>query len=388
MKIFIAALLALIMCAALVACDSGNTPDLADTTPADNVADTTPVETEETKVFYNDDGSISHEEVYYPDGTLKKKVTYDGIRAETYYAEDGVPTKEIMYYVECSTVCEYNAEGYWGKVTQYDSSNSAIQYYEMEYNEYGALSVYKIYNSWGTLVREAHLNTEGITEAHKHSVSLSPVGGISIIDPAVDFVQSGENWTQKYNYGKIISDYFWDGKGQLTEQVSRVTDASGEVIIKSIRYRNGEYSYEEWYNKDLVRIKYIAVDNSGQKTTREFDTNGKEIGRKSEDAQGNLIEEYEYKRDENGDIFKEIKYNSDYTITYYIDFTYENGKKVKEEKYEKGEYLSAVSTYEYDETGGYKKITNEYYTSGNLSREINETYDASGNQLTSRVSVY
>ena len=251
----IIALLLTVMCVSFVSCGGCNqTSDTLETTGA---------KTEETKIFYNEDGSISREEFYYANGVLKQETDYHATsKNEYYYAENGNATKEITYYKGYYTVFEFNSAGYWGKVTQYDSNDNVIKYYEIEYNKYGALKSYRVYNGDRNLIHDAKFAADTMTEPYKFSVSLNPNEGVSIMDPAVDFVQNGKS------------------------------------------------------------------------------------------------------------------------ILYYIDCEYENGKIVKEERYEKGQYLSLVATYEYYESG-YKMTALEYDANGNLTEKTELTYDANGNLITS-----
>ena len=132
-----------------------------------------------------------------------------------------------------------------------------MKYYEMEYNKYGALKTYRVYNGDRNLIHEAKFDSDTVTEPYKFSVSLNPSEGVSIIDPSRDVEQNG-------NF-----------------------------------------------------------------------------------------------------------------ISYYIDCEYANGKIVKEERYEKGKYLSLVATYEYYESG-YKMTSLEYDANGNLTGKSEITYDANG----------
>lgn len=151
--------------------------------------------------------------------------------------------------------------------------------------------------------------------------------------------------------------------------------------------KDGNSCVEEYDSEDrLLKITYYNEDSSVRTTfTYSYDEKGNKIAtvmekadgtrnyeKKSFDAEGNLIGEYEGDSEENlvlkreleyasGLLMKETLYNNDGTLDHVYDYEYENGVQIRKTYTLPSGYLYRSWDYEYDDAGRRTRSTDSMH---------------------------
>ena len=258
-------------------------------------------------------------------------------------------------------VCEYDANGNVIKETYYNEDGTVNCTYEYKYDEAGRVLEQKSYNASGVLV--ATLTN---------------------------------NWGED---GKLDSDkvVYKDGSFGITEY-----DDSGASIGFTQYYTDGSYTEYEKVDRDgeMAYLGVKTVNPDGSYTTSEWNDLGAISKQSSYDAQGNLIEYYEYKYNAEGNLIEHIWYDGDgslilrgvnvldengeldYGIYYKPDGSYYFSQSTSNSNSWK--YFDADGNFEYWEEEFYDENRNyisrvEYDENGNVIKEYLPTITEEGN---------
>ena len=245
----------------------------------------------------------------------------DAPNEDTVKEDKWVCTKEIYYNddgsVECYYINEYDDEGKFIRVEEYDGDDNLIYTGESTYDENGNEILYEGYDVDGQLIDKTEYEYDNDNNLIKQTNYLDKdtLGDIYTFEydengNMIHFVNSsadGELYMEtmdEYNAdGKIIKSYQhvegyvswtyeYEYNGELLEKVNRF-DHNG--ILDGIYV----YTYKD-QNPDLVETtKYYDPDNSLITTIeRGYDEHGNEISYTLTDSTGTIMQmmEYEYTR--------------------------------------------------------------------------------------------
>ena len=246
-----------------------------------NAPETSEPETEwlcTKEIYYNSDGKISSYDVieYDENGNFVKVEEYDADNKLVYIGESTYDDKgnEVLY-VET----EYESEGEFRYKTEYeyDEKNQLIR--ETSYFEDGTVAEYYTY--------EYDSNGNRI-----HAVNTAPDGEL-YLETVTEYDDKGrvtKHYTKVEGYGDWVQVYEYNG--DFIEKVCTYSD--GETVD-----RTDVYAYKD-QNPDLIETIscYDASNNLYYKIEYRYDEYGNEISSAEFDASGNMktMVEYEFTR--------------------------------------------------------------------------------------------
>jgi hypothetical protein len=272
--------------AMFAACDEGegqkNNDDVNIPNGTDASSDDTDEPAVETKVFYNDDGTMDREEYYYEDGTLKKVRVqnhdfYNVINfEETYYSQSGKIVSVIYYsglgdfneekecmnyvyyykddydenenYIKSTTymdtdvsytfddndsfysytIFEYDADDHMIKEVLYDENEKIVRYTDFEYNSEGALIKEITYNSTGSIDYAVEYDSNKTSDIGV-IISLYDGNRSYYTQPMYRYFDE-TTWKEKNDYERILKLDVYRDDGTLSKHIERIAEGKMSEI--------------------------------------------------------------------------------------------------------------------------------------------------------------
>ncbi len=175
--------------------------------------------------------------------------------------------------------------------------------------------------------------------------------------------------------GVLIAKELLDDAGRTTEYTNYT--ASGEI------YTSDRYTY--LYNNEIGRHEFEIREYEGgalKKIVNRVYTGGELLLSVEErDADGNLIEAYNYKYDEEGRMISETHLDSKYVITLITEYEYDGSENVSKTTYKNGKGdISSWTVFVRDDDGKVQKEEN-YDKNGEMTSYLEYVYDENGDAV-------